>query len=211
MKDTSQLAPEQTLLSKSPRIVYSLNTVSPAVAKRVISFAQPKLQRALVLGAKGKVASQGRIARTVALGHDDHPTVRAVVDAISRVAGLDSRRADRLHVVRYGVGGEYRPHLDSYSVKTEGDRRRIAQKGQRILTALLYLNDGFVGGTTQFPLLGFAVVAQQGALLTFENCRRGSVIPHPKSVHAGAPVSRGVKWIAVLLFRSQPKVVPRPK
>jgi prolyl 4-hydroxylase len=203
MKDALKSAPKPTVLSKSPRVAYWLDLVSPGLTRRVIALARPKLKRALVMGANRKVASDGRIARSVSLENDGHPAIRAVVDAMSLAAGLDRRHAEPLQVAHYGVGGEYRPHFDSYNPKTDVGRRHLAARGQRLLTALLYLNDDFTDGTTEFPRLGFAVVARRGAVLTFENCRRGGTRPHPKSVHAGLPVSQGEKWIGVLWFRER--------
>jgi len=203
MKDALKSTPKPTVLSKSPRVAYWLDLVSPALTQRVIALARPKLKRALVMGADRKVASAGRIARSVSLEHNDHPAIQAVVDAMSLAAGMDRRQAEPLHVALYGIGGEYRPHFDSYNPQTDVGRRNLARRGQRLLTALLYLNDDFTDGTTQFPQLGFAVVARRGAVLTFENCRRGSTRPHPKSVHAGMPVSQGEKWIGVLWFRER--------
>jgi prolyl 4-hydroxylase len=40
--------------------------------------------------------------------------------------------------------------------------------------------------------------------LTFENCIRGTVIRDENSLHAGAPVEGGEKWIATLWFRELP-------
>lgn len=35
----------------------------------------------------------------------------------------------------------------------------------------------------------------------FENCARGTVVRHENSLHAGAPVEEGEKWLATLWFR----------
>lgn len=120
------------------------------------------------------------------------PTVRAVLDAISAAAGMDSRFAEQLHVIRYPLGGQYKPHFNGYRLDTEiGQRCITRRRGQRTRTAILYLNDGMTGGATIFPRPGLEIPPAGGAVLTFATCVRGTVVHVENSLHAGAPVEEG--------------------
>jgi prolyl 4-hydroxylase len=189
------------VLCDAPRVVLTLAAVDPLLVTKMISVARPRLSAALVSDAGTGSASNGRTCHACWFPHDADPTVRAVVDGISAAAGMDSRFGEQLHVIRYTVGGQYKPHFDGYRLDTQTGQRCTRRRGQRTHTAILYLNDGMTGGATIFPRLGLEIPAAGGAVLTFENCVRGTVLRDESSLHAGAPVEEGEKWIATLWFR----------
>ena len=67
-------------------------------------------------------------------------------------------------------------------------------------TALLYLNDAFEGGETNFPEVGVTVRGAVGDLLIFHNLT-GDKLPDPRMTHAGLPIARGEKWLATRWIR----------
>ena len=75
--------------------------------------------------------------------------------------------------------------------------------GQRLWTALVYLNDGFEGGETHFPRLDYSVKPRLGRLLVFQNTYRGSDIKHDLAEHAALPVISGEKYAFNLWFRER--------
>ena len=192
-----------SLLCDSPRVVLATGAVSTTLTKALVALAEPRMRSALVSGKDGGAGSSGRTCHVTWLAHDEDTVVQTIVGAMAAVAGLDSHHAERLQVIRYSNGGEYKPHFDSYDLDTECGRRCTARRGQRMHTALLYLNDDFVGGATRFPRLGFEVHPCEGAVLTFDNCEKGSTHRHEKSLHAGAPVEKGEKWAATIWFRER--------
>lgn len=66
------------------------------------------------------------------------------------------------------------------AIKERADSSRLSLN----LSRLIYLNDGFEGGTTDFQF-GPTVVPQRGMLLLFEH----------SLVHQGAPVRGGCKYV----------------
>ena len=76
--------------------------------------------------------------------------------------------------------------------------------GQRITTALAYLNDVDAGGATDFPEIGISIKPNKGDVVIFNNCIEGTTEIHPKSLHAGSPVISGEKWAVNLWFREKP-------
>ncbi len=194
---------QTSVLCDSPRVALTVHAVTTALVETLTGMALPRLETALLSGSNGGVVGSGRTCQVTWLSHGENPAVRTIVDIVAAVAGLPSRRAERLQVIRYSQGGEYKPHFDSYDLESERGRRCTAGRGQRTHTALLYLNADFAGGATVFPRLGLEVLPRQGAVLTFENCVSGTNLRHDKSLHAGAPVTEGEKWVATLWFRER--------
>lgn len=97
-----------------------------------------------------------------------------------------------VQVVRYGPNGKYDVHYDG----DECDETEACPSDQRLATVLIYLNDGFGGGHTEFPLLNAKVVPQKGKALFFWVADPESMYLFEKTLHAGVPVTTGEKWIA---------------
>jgi prolyl 4-hydroxylase len=81
-----------------------------------------------------------------------------------------------LRIYRYEVGHRFGLHTDQSYL--HGDARSL-------LTLLVYLDDDFEGGETEFPEQGRTVVPRAGAALWFQHAL----------LHAGKAVVRGVKHL----------------
>merc|ERR1712118_295741 len=104
--------------------------------------------------------------------------------------------AEDLQVVRYAEGQEYQSHFD-YGL-TNG----------RLLTLLIYLDPPDAGGGTFFkrPFSDRGLLVKPGrgsAVLFYSQLPDGNL--EELSVHAGADVEAGVKWVCNLWVRSQPR------
>ncbi len=129
------------------------------------------------------------------------PLVLRTIDKILANAEINPQHAEPLAILRYRPGQEYKPHYDWLNEASLG-RDPLRQAGQRIATILVYLNDPASGGHTVFPRLGFDVSPRQGDLLYFSNMdARGQ--PSRETLHAGAPVTAGEKWISSLWIRER--------
>ena len=86
----------------------------------------------------------------------DAADARAVRAAVQRIASLvrkPTAHSEPLQVIHYNTSQYYYYHLDvdtTLQPLGEGGGR----PNHRVITALLYLNDGFWGGHTNFPLAG---------------------------------------------------------
>lgn len=118
---------------------------------------------------------------------------------MAAAARLPLKNAEPLILLRYMPGQEYKPHRDylppSHFIATEQ-----GGAGQRLRTVIAYLNTPALGGATLFPLLGKEIPALQGQLLLFDNIHASQKL-NELSLHAGAPVERGAKWITTLWIR----------
>jgi len=129
--------------------------------------------------------------------HDDlRPYRELMLNRIREELGIEHsiRSAEYLQLTRYQQGQEYVAHFDHFNLP--GYEHTVDV--DRVATALLYLNDGFLGGETYFPSLDITVYPRQGDILYFayppevaSNC-----------LHAGLPVRRGEKRIASLWIRA---------
>ena len=96
---------------------------------------------------------------------------------------------ERFRVYRYKPGQQFKPHFDGAFVR-EPDREQSA------LTFMVYLNDDFAGGTTDFLDHDRSIRPQTGMGLFFDHA----------VLHCGREVTRGVKYVlrTDVMYRHQP-------
>ena len=192
--------PAAERLSISPNVVLFRGAVPRAVCAYVMEHAAPRLGPALVYDPRGGAMMRDplRSSATASLGplDLDLPLV-ALNRRISALAGVPDAQGEFLSVMRYRPGEEYRPHFDIIPPGPDLERN-----GQRIKTALLYLNDSYEGGETAFLAADIKVRGGAGDVVVFSNVTangRGD----PASRHAGLPVASGEKWLASKWFRER--------
>jgi prolyl 4-hydroxylase len=97
-------------------------------------------------------------------------------------------------MLHYKPGETFQPHYDFLDDTKPGLSNEIAQNGQRVLTFLLYLNESFDGGETEFPLIDVRYKGNKGDALCFWNVMADGS-PDRRTLHAGLPPTRGEKWL----------------
>ena len=128
----------------------------------------------------------------------------AVVKRIeARIAALlqwPEENGEAMQVLRYGVGAEYKPHYDYFDPARAGTAATLRRGGQRVASMVMYLNTPARGGATVFPDAHFEAAAIKGNAVFFSYDR-----PHPMtaSLHGGAPVLEGEKWVATRWLRER--------
>lgn len=83
---------------------------------------------------------------------------------------------ERFRCYRYEPGQRFAPHYDGCFARTPRERSW--------LTFMVYLNDGFTGGETDFPLHRQKIVPRRGTALLFQHAL----------LHEGCTVTAGVKY-----------------
>ena len=121
------------------------------------------------------------------------PAIHALNLRIAAASGTRVEQGEPLHVLRYSLGQEFRPHHDW----GEGI------DNQRIKTALVALNHDYSGGETCFPEAALKLKGRTGDAIIFRNASDDGKAD-PSSLHAGRPVSAGVKLIASRWIRQHP-------
>jgi prolyl 4-hydroxylase len=170
----------------------------------IVEIARPRLEAAKVTSTKVNTTSAARTGSVAWVRYADSPTVTDVVNRVSELVDIPVHHSESMQVVHYAETQEYRPHFDGWDLSTEKGRLRTENGGQRVLTALMYLNEPDGGGGTSFPKLELEVEAKPGRLVIFHNIADDETNLHPHSLHGGMPVGEGEKWACNLWFRARP-------
>ena len=129
-----------------------------------------------------------------------NPAVQAINRRIAAASGTHVDQGEPLQILRYRPGQQYRAHLDAIA----------GLDNRRILTMIVYLNEGYQGGETRFLKTGLDVRGRKGDGLLFRNTLPDGRAD-PMSEHAGLPVTSGTKVIATRWIWEQPFAPPPPK
>jgi prolyl 4-hydroxylase len=178
--------PPPERLSDRPDLVRWPGLLTAAECAWLIAAAQARLAPSLVVDPVTGVARADPVRRARAMSFgplDEDLAVGAIADRIAAASGTDRAAAEPLAVLAYGARDEYRPHLDTVP----------GLANQRAVTVLTYLNDDFAGGETVFDD-GPTVAPRTGDAIVFR-VADASGQPLPEARHAGAPVTRGVKYL----------------
>lgn len=119
---------------------------------------------------------------------------------ISELMNWPIERGEAIQVLHYRAGAEYKPHFDYFPDHESGSVPHLAQSGQRVATLVMYLNDVIEGGETVFPDIGLSITPRRGSAAYFAYFNSLGQVD-PATLHAGAPVLAGEKWIATKWMR----------
>lgn len=168
----------------------------------ILEKAEPLFTRSGVVGSAQP--SDVRTSDTAWLQKDD-PVVGPMMQRICKKFNVPFENSEQLQVVRYKPGTYYKEHHDSCCDDQDSCVEFAARSGQRIRTILLYLNDDFTGGSTNFPTLNKQLKAPpRGAVVFYPMSNSGPFACHPKALHAGMPVESGTKYICNIWIRERP-------
>ncbi|MDE2196217.1 MAG: SEL1-like repeat protein [Gammaproteobacteria bacterium] len=133
-------------------------------------------------------------------------------DAVSRnlerrvatAFNLPVYHVEPLSVLRYRAGDRYAPHVDYFdAARLENNRRHGDHSGQRIASFLVYLSAPEEGGETHYLKINRKIRGEPRMALCHYNCVTGGETD-PMTLHMGAPVIRGEKWLARTTLREKP-------
>ena len=130
-------------------------------------------------------------------------------NAISESINIPVENQETILAIRYDKNGSYMEHYDSF-VKYLKDsiytnqfyEKSMASGGQRKFTALVYLNDNFSGGETNFSKLNKKIKPETGKLVYWNNLDDNGNT-NLNMIHAGMPVLDGQKWVLVVYIREK--------
>lgn len=193
------------LNASSPKILWFPQVLSAEEAQHIIALAKPLLAPAGVIAYGGNEASEGRTNRVCWLEKTQDELVHQVCQRIANWVDIPLSHAEKIQVVHYTQGQEFKPHFDAIRPISIHAQQSLQQLGgQRLLTALVYLNEVAEGGETYFPKLNIAQPPTAFSMLVFSNTNADGNLPEPLSQHGAAPVMVGEKWAFNLWFRQNP-------
>lgn len=197
---------EKHFLSNDP-IIYTIdNIITDEQCEHIINLAKTNLRRAKVCADKGEtVVSSDRTNSSYWIRHDFDEITKNVCERISAVVNIPLEFAENMQIIYYDKNQKYNRHYDGWKHdKTEHSFSAMNISGQRLVTALCYLNTVEKGGSTSFTKLNIHVPAEKGKVLVFHNVYKATNVLHPETEHAGTPVLEGGKYAFNLWFREVP-------
>jgi prolyl 4-hydroxylase len=192
------LAPSHRLImSASPRIAAIEGFASPELCDWLVARAGPKLAPAQVYDhdTGGPRSESVRTNSECHFPRDSSDLLLLTLRARMAVASeLPVHAMEAPAVLHYIPGQEFLPHFDFLDTNLPGPAKEVARGGQRVLTFLVILNDGYEGGETDFPELGKRWKGRKGSALFFWNVEPDGKVDR-RTLHAGLPPTSGEKWL----------------
>jgi predicted 2-oxoglutarate/Fe(II)-dependent dioxygenase YbiX len=174
----------------SPQVIE--NVITKEECQYIMKEASSKLKTSTV-SENYTIDEKVRKSETAWLDLED-PIVNSVVNRCMKLTDRPMSNCEKLQVLRYGSGGHYQPHQDTFS-DTEDNKR--------MYTVILALNDDYEGGETEFPNLNRKYKLKAGDALFFHTLDNYELLT-PKALHGGRPVKSGEKWICNLWVHKYP-------
>ncbi|WP_375272507.1 2OG-Fe(II) oxygenase [Sphingomonas sp.] len=192
--DTQPVPPAARVVQADPHVAVIDGLLSADECRYLIDTVGPRVQPSMVVDP----ATRRRIPNPVRDSHgtnvspvDEDMVVNAINRRVAAATGTDWAQGEPLHLLRYAVGQQYKPHFDALP----------GVDNQRSITVLLYLNDDFAGGETWFKN-GLTLRGRAGDAIVFRNLTDDGHVDR-RTEHAGLPVTAGVKWLATRWIRQR--------
>lgn len=188
---------------RQPRVVVFGELLSQEECSELIALASPRLARSqTVVNATGSSeVNEARTSSGMFFGRGENPLCERIEARIAALVSWPVERGEGIQILHYLPGAEYKPHFDYFDPSQPGTPTILKRGGQRVGTLVMYLNTPDAGGATVFPDAGLDVHAVAGNAVFFSYA-----VPHPSSgtLHGGAPVRAGEKWVATKWLREGP-------
>lgn len=173
------------------------------------------MARSTVVGENGSyVQDSVRTSYGSFLSRLHDPIIAGVQRRVAAWTRLNITHQEDMQILRYGLGQKYGAHYDS-----------LLKDTPRVATVLLYFSTPGGGGETAFPQGsqwldpslpkrlgpfsectrgGVAARAKKGDAFLFFSIQPDGETQDPASMHAGCPVTAGVKWTGTIWIHSKP-------
>lgn len=181
--------------------VFEISDVfTSAQCDALIALAKAKgMESSEVLSYATKSTTQMDIAhrksKHVWLEDNADPIIQELATYVSHLSELPIANQEMTQIAQYDKGGKCEPHFDACIYEDKAFCDKINENaGQRKMTLLIYLNDDYEGGETEFPNLNLKITPKKGKGLFFYNTYDDQEIIKA-SLHKGNEVTKGEKWI----------------
>ncbi len=196
-------APQRRVVLDEPRLRVFEQFATKEECDWLIERAKADLKRSRVLSANAadREVDQTRTNSEADYRLDAADVVLSLVqDRIARAIGVPVHYYEVAKLLHYDPGEAFNLHCDFF---TPAMADEIEVRGQRVATFLIYLNDEYEGGETEFPNAPLKFKGRKGDALLFLNVDRQGE-GDPKSFHAGLPTRAGEKWVFSQWIRAKP-------
>jgi len=197
-------APAANTLSDSPLIRTFPGFLNADACDWLIEKAASRLSRAQVYDSVKRTVTEShtRTNSAAIFNMVETDLVNLLVQMrMAACTGVNFRQFEAATVLHYAEGEQITEHYDFIDPKTPDYARVIREQGQRIITFIVYLNDDYQGGETEFPELGISHKGSRGEGIFFVNALDDGS-SDPRTLHAGRPPVVGEKWIVTQFIRN---------
>jgi prolyl 4-hydroxylase len=186
----------------SPHIVVFGNVLSDDECDALIAAAKPRMNRSLTVATKtgGEELNADRTSNGMFFRRDENDVVKTLEARLAALVNWPIENGEGLQILHYRPGTEYKPHYDYFDPNEPGTPTILKRGGQRVATIIMYLGEPEKGGGTTFPDVPLEVAPKRGNAVFFSYDRAH---PSTKTLHGGAPVIAGEKWIATKWLRER--------
>ncbi|PZP36752.1 MAG: 2-oxoglutarate-dependent dioxygenase [Roseateles depolymerans] len=188
------------LAMRQPRVVVFSDLLSHEECDGIMALAGKRLARSetVATNADGSEVNSARTSDGMFFERGETELIQRIEIRIARLLRWPLDHGEGLQVLRYRPGAEYQPHYDYFEPGHASSTAILRRGGQRVGTLVMYLNTPEAGGATTFPDVGLEVSPVKGHAVFFSYDR-----PHPatQTLHGGAPVLAGEKWVATKWLR----------
>ena len=185
---------------QTPRVVVFGDLLSDAECAEMIALASTRLARSETVQTEtgASEVNEARTSQGMFFERGEHPVVTRIEARIAALLDWPLENGEGLQVLRYAPGAEYKPHYDYFDPAHSGTPSILKRGGQRVASLVCYLNTPVQGGATVFPDAQLDVAPVRGNAVFFSYERAH---PATKTLHGGAPVVEGEKWVATKWLR----------
>ena len=191
----------QVLLSlHNPRVVVFGGFLSDQECDDLVAQARPRLARSETVDNQtgGSEVNSARTSDGMFFNRGESELLRRIEARIAALVNWPVENGEGVQVLNYQAGAEYRPHYDYFDPAQPGTSTILKRGGQRVGTLVMYLNTVAKGGGTSFPDVQLEVSPIKGNAVFFSYDRAH---PVSRTLHGGAPVVEGEKWVATKWMR----------
>lgn len=183
-----------------PRVVVFGGVLSDGECDALVAMGRQRLRPSAVFNPDtgADEAHEARSSEGTFFRRGENALCARIERRLATLVDWPLENGEGLQLLRYGPGAQYRPHYDYFDPDRPGAHVALSRGGQRVASIVMYLNTPVRGGATTFPDARFEVAAVKGNAVFFTYDR-----PHPMtgSLHGGAPVGEGEKWVATKWLR----------
>lgn len=176
-----------------PLVVVLGNMLSEEECDELIRLSVDGLKRSKI--GTTREENEVRTSSSTFIDETENVVVARIEKRIEAVMNIPIAHGEGLQILRYTPGQQYKAHHDFFSAKSNVTNNRIS-------TLVMYLNDVEQGGETFFPHLNFSVAPRKGMAVYFEYFYNDPTL-NDLTLHGGAPVEIGEKWVATQWMRKQ--------
>lgn len=186
---------------RSPRVIVFSGVLSDEECDELVALSRARLVRSHTVDtATGdSEINEARTSDGMFFTRGENELVARFEARLAALCGWPLENGEGLQILHYRPGAEYKPHYDYFDPAKPGTPVILKRGGQRVATIVTYLNTPAAGGGTTFPDVDLEIAAFKGNAVFFSYDRPD---PATRSLHGGAPVVAGEKWVATKWLRS---------